>query len=54
MKPSHLAAIAAAWLLGACTSFQPGRSIQVASAGVSQTLCSGVFVSGRDPDQTYR
>ena len=54
MKPSHLAALAAAWLLSACTSFQPGRSILVASASVSQTLCSSVFVSGRDPDQTYR
>ena len=54
MKPLPLAALGAAWLLSACTSFQPGRSIQVASAGVSQTLCSGVFISGRDPDQTYR
>jgi CubicO group peptidase (beta-lactamase class C family) len=51
---SHLAALAAALLLGACAGFQPGRSIQIASAGVSQTLCSSVFISGRDADQTYR
>jgi len=54
MNPSNIGVIAAAALLGACTSFPPGRSIQIASAGVSQTLCSSVFVSGRDADQTYR
>ena len=54
MKPSNAAVLGTALLLSACTSFAPGRSIQIASAGVSQTLCSGVFVSGRDADQTYR
>lgn len=54
MKPPHLAALAAAWLLAACTSFPPGSAIQVASASTSQTLCSAVFVSGREADQTYR
>lgn len=41
-------------LLTACSSTPPGRALQVASAGVSQTLCSAVFVSGRDPDQVWR
>ena len=58
MKPFHATRVAvlaaAAALLSACSSFQPGRGIQIASAGVSQTLCSAVFISGRDADQTYR
>jgi hypothetical protein len=54
MKSSSPAMLAVAGLLSACSSFPPGRAIQVASADVSQTLCSGVFVSGRDPEQTYR
>ncbi len=37
-----------------CTSTAPGRGLKVATAGVSQTLCSAVFVSGRDVDQAYR
>lgn len=50
---STLAALATG-LFTACSSTPPGRALQVASAGVSQTLCSAVFVSGRDPAQTYQ
>src|SRR5512139_4087636 len=50
----RLAIVAATSSLSACSSFPPVRAIQVASAGVSQTLCSAVFVSGRNADQTYR
>ena len=34
-----------------CLKITPG--IRVGTAVVSQTLCSGVFVSGLDPDQLY-
>ncbi|MEO8151838.1 MAG: serine hydrolase [Rhizobacter sp.] len=54
MNPPIVTVLATTLLLSACTSFQPGRSVQIASAGVSQTLCSAVFVSGRDADLTYR
>lgn len=37
-----------------CTSLPPGRTLKIATAGVSQTLCSAVFVSGRDVGQAYR
>lgn len=37
-----------------CTTPWPGHGLKVASAGVSQALCSAVFVSGRDVDQSYR
>jgi CubicO group peptidase (beta-lactamase class C family) len=40
--------------LAGCTSVPPARGLKVATAGVSQTLCSAVFVSGRDIDQAYR
>lgn len=40
--------------LAGCSSFSPGHGLKVATAGVSQTLCSAVFVSGRDVDQAYR
>lgn len=53
LRPT-LPALAAALLLSACTSFSPGRNLQIASASVSQVLCSAVFVSRRDPEQTYR
>jgi len=32
---------------------QPFRAIQIATASTSHTLCSGTFISGRDPVQTY-
>lgn len=57
MNPSlfpRLLLMAAVAGLGACSSVPPGRTLLVASAGVSQTLCSAVFVSGRDADQVYR
>ncbi len=41
-------------LLAGCANFAPGSAVQVASAGVSQALCAAVFVSGRDPEQTFR
>lgn len=40
--------------LAGCAGFAPGSAVQVASSGVSQTLCSAIFISGRDPDQTFR
>jgi hypothetical protein len=55
LVPSYrLAMLGVTALLGACSSLNPGSAIQSASASTSQTLCSGVFVSGRDADQTYR
>ncbi len=41
-------------MLPACTTTAPGLGLQVASASVSQTLCSAVFVTGRDADRAYR
>ncbi|MBL0729254.1 serine hydrolase [Piscinibacter sp. HJYY11] len=49
-----LAAGAAFGALAGCTTLSPGHGLKVATAGVSQTLCSAVFVSGRDIDQAYR
>lgn len=48
------AAGAAFGALAGCTTFSPGHGLKVATAGVSQVLCSAVFVSGRDADQAYR
>ncbi|MCR5884418.1 serine hydrolase [Rhizobacter sp. J219] len=48
------AASVVAGALGGCTSLPPGRNLKVATAGVSQALCSAVFVSRRDIDQAYR
>lgn len=49
-----LAVGVAAGTLGGCSSLSPGIGLKVATAGVSQTLCSAVFVSGRDIDQAFR
>jgi CubicO group peptidase (beta-lactamase class C family) len=49
-----LAAGAAFGALAGCTTLSPGHGLRVASAGVSQALCSAAFVSGRDVDQAYR
>jgi CubicO group peptidase (beta-lactamase class C family) len=43
-----LLACAVAWLV-----FRPDRALLVATGVVSQTLCSGVFVSGLDPNQLF-
>lgn len=48
-----LAISAGVGALAGCTSLSPGHGLKVATAGVSQTLCSAVFVSGRDVDQAY-
>lgn len=45
---------AALGALAGCSSIGPGRGLKVATASVSQVLCSAVFVSGRDVDQAYR
>ncbi|WOB08219.1 serine hydrolase domain-containing protein [Piscinibacter gummiphilus] len=49
-----LAGGAAIGALAGCTTLSPGHGLKVATSGVSQALCSAVFVSGRDVDQAYR
>jgi CubicO group peptidase (beta-lactamase class C family) len=51
---ARLALLAGALALAGCASVQPGRAIHIATASTSHTVCSGVFVSGRDPDEIYR
>ena len=46
-------AIIAAVALAGCAVGQPARALRIATASTSHTLCSGLFVSGRDPAQTY-
>ena len=41
-------------LLSGCADMQPLRAVRIASASTSHALCSGVFVSGRDPDAVYQ
>lgn len=40
-------------VFGACAVLRPDRAIRVASALISQTICSGTFVSGLDADYVY-
>jgi len=40
-------------VVGACAVIRPDRAIRVASAFISQTLCSATFVSGLDADRVY-
>jgi CubicO group peptidase (beta-lactamase class C family) len=40
-------------LVAATVWFRPDRAMLVATGTVAKTLCSGVFVSGLDPDQVY-
>lgn len=49
-----LAAGVAAGTLAGCSNLSPGHGLKVATAGVSQVLCSAVFISGRDIDQAFR
>ena len=46
--------ILAAGLAAAAVVFRPDKGLRVVTALVSHTLCSETFVSGLDPDQTYR
>jgi hypothetical protein len=46
-------AIIAAVALAGCAVGQPARALRIATASTSHTLCSGLFVSGRDSAQTY-
>jgi CubicO group peptidase (beta-lactamase class C family) len=48
-----LAAIVVVVLAGSWLLLRVAPGIRVGTAVVSQTLCSGVFVSGLDPDQLY-
>lgn len=48
-----LLAVGALLGLGAWFFSRQARGIRVGTAVVSKTLCSGVFVSGLDPDQLY-
>ena len=48
-----VAGVAGALAIGAFAKYRPDRTIRVASALVSQTLCSARFVSEIDPQQAY-
>ncbi len=51
------AALTALLGLQACAQISPPaikRSVQIASASTSQTLCTAAFVSGMNPDDAYR
>lgn len=49
-----LAGVAVIAASAICVAMRPDRAIRVASAFVSQTLCSAVFVSGLDADHHYQ
>jgi CubicO group peptidase (beta-lactamase class C family) len=40
-------------VVGACAVIRPDRAVRVASAFISQTLCSATFVSGLDAERVY-
>src|SRR5215468_7772641 len=46
-------AIIVAFALAGCATAQPVRALRIATASTSHTLCSGLYLSGRDPMQTY-
>jgi CubicO group peptidase (beta-lactamase class C family) len=47
------AAAAVLLALSACAELQPARAIRIATGSTSHALCSGLFISGRDPQQTW-
>jgi len=49
-----LAAAAALAAVAGCADLQPARAVRIGTGAASQTICSGVFVSGRGADETYR
>ncbi len=46
--------VLAAAVAAAPAVFRPDKALRVVTALISPTLCSETFVSGLDPDQTYR
>jgi hypothetical protein len=50
----RLTVLVVALSVGGCASVQPRRAIHIATASTSHALCAGVFISGRDADETYR
>jgi len=52
-RSTSVFAILVALALAGCATAQPARALRIATASTSHTLCSGLFVSGRDPAQTY-
>jgi hypothetical protein len=51
---SRLLLLSTLGALTGCADVQPFTAAHIASGSTSHALCSGLFLSGRDPDATYR